>query len=66
MSADLVKLELGVIINILYPIIFGILSIIIYLIGSWIFKGNEWRLFFLILALMLNLSAGSYIRLVDF
>ncbi len=41
MSSDLVKLELGVIINILYPIIFGILSVIIYLIGSWIFKGND-------------------------
>jgi len=66
MSADLVKLELGVIINIIYPIILGVLSITIYFIGSWIFKGSKGRLIFLIIAILLNLSTGLYIRFVDF
>ena len=65
MSADLVKLELGVIINIIYPIIIGVLSLATYLIGSWIFKESKGRLF-LIIAILLNLSTGLYIRFVDF
>ncbi len=66
MSADLVKLELGVIINIIYPIIFGVISLVFYLIGSWKFKGSKGRLVFLIIAILLNLSTGLYIRFVDF
>jgi multidrug transporter EmrE-like cation transporter len=66
MSANLNTLELGALINLIYPFLVGFGTIGFYLIGTWIFKGSKSRLLFLIIAILLNLSTGLYIRFVDF
>ena len=65
MSADLVKLELGALINVFYPIFIGALTIILFIIFSVIVKNEKWRKGFLILIILLNIAVGLIIRFVD-
>ncbi len=65
-SVDLEALELGAIINFIYPIIIGLLSLVIYLVGTWILKRDKWKIVFLIVAILINTGTGLFIRFVDF
>ena len=65
LSADLSKLELGALINLIYPILAGFISLILYFILRNIFKAAN-PIYFLISAILFNLLTGIYIRFVDF
>ncbi len=66
MSADLSKLELGAIVNLAYPIISLMLSIVLFTLLSWKAKRKNIKIALLIFFVLFNLFVGLYIRFVDF
>ncbi len=66
MSADLGKLELGAVINFIYPLIFGFVFLGIYWLLAKFIKNDGLNIFLLILTILLNLGVGLYIRFVKF
>jgi hypothetical protein len=66
MSADLSKLELGAIVNLIYPIIFLTLSIVLFALLTWKAKRNSIKTALLIFFILFNLLLGLYIRFADF
>ncbi len=66
MSANLDKLELGAIVNLIYPIILGIASLLFYWLLSKFIKNKFFQFCILILTLIFNIGLGLYIRFVNF
>ena len=66
MSADLVELELGALVNMFYPILIGIFSILAFLLAARFLKHTKWLTFVFVLIMMMNVASGLYIRFVDF
>jgi di/tricarboxylate transporter len=60
MSVDLDKYELGALINFVYPPIFGVLTILTFLITDWITK--KVRIPLTIFLILVNIAFGFYIR----
>jgi len=65
MSADLNKLELGALVNIIYPIISGLITLAFFLAGCLITKIDKYRIILALILVITNLSIGMYIRYVD-
>ena len=66
MSADLGRLELGAMINLVYPILIGLLLLGFYAIITLFSRAEKVRFMVSIIIVFLNLATGIYIRFVDF
>ena len=66
MSADLDKLELGALVNFIFPILFGIITLVFYLISCYFINTpTKLKTIAIILSIM-NILFGMFIRFVDF
>jgi len=64
MTVDLNRLELGALANFFFPPLIGVITIVIYLLGSWLIKGS--KNFFLVLCSFINLGVGIALHFFDF
>ena len=62
MSADLVELELGALVNMFYPLLIGLFSIIAFLLAARFLNHKKWLAFVFVLMMLINIACGLYIR----
>lgn len=66
MSANLTALELGAFINVVYPILVGAITLILFIIVSVAWNSRRINLWLAIIAVTANLLTGIIIRFVDY
>ena len=63
-TIDTTHMELGALVNVFFPLLFGITSIVIYSITTHFFKNATMVKNLFILLFLLNIGFGVYIRIV--